>query len=167
MPVRSTSRFPATNSRSPAGAPAQPVPIRCTAPPYATTSNSATLSAVVPQATECAPHALLPIMPPRVQRECVDGSGPKASPYPRAASRSRSRTRPGWTTAVRASGSRDTRAFMCRVRSSTTPVPVAWPAMEVPPPRGTTGTPAPAQIRRAAATSSASRGQTTPTGTRR
>ncbi len=167
MPVRSSARFCDTSSRRPAGAPGQPVPSRYEEPPYAVTASSATLSAVVPQATEWAPHALLPIMPPRVQREWVEGSGPKVSPYGRAASRSRSSTRPGWTTAVRASGSSDTRAFMCRVRSSTTPTPVACPAIDVPPPRGTTGTPASAQIRSAAATSCASRGATTPTGTRR
>lgn len=116
-----------TSSRRPAGAPDQPVAIRCAVPPYAVTASSVTLSAVVPQATEWAPHALLPIMPPRVQRECVDGSGPKVSPCGRTASRSRSRTSPGWTTAVRAAGSTDTRPFMCRVRSRTTPTPVAWP----------------------------------------
>lgn len=33
-------------------------------------------SAAVPKATECEPHALLATMPPTVQRECVDGSGP-------------------------------------------------------------------------------------------
>lgn len=167
MPVRRAARFPATSSRRPGGAPAQPSASRWRAPPYVVTASSATLSAVVPQATEWAPQALLPIIPPRVQRECVDGSGPKVRPYGRTASLSRSRTSPGWTTAVRAAGSTDTRAFMCRVRSRTTPTPVAWPAMEVPPPRGTTGTPASAHTRSAAATSSASRGATTPTGTRR
>lgn len=165
--MRSTARFPATSSRRPSGAPAQPVPSRYEEPPYAVTASSVTLSAVVPQATECAPHALLPIIPPRVQRACVEGSGPKASPYGRTASRSRSSTSPGCTTAVRATGSTDTSAFMCRVRSRTTPTPVAWPAMDVPPPRGTTGNPASAQIRSAAATSPASRGATTPAGTRR
>lgn len=125
------------------------------------------MSAVVPHATECAPHALFPIMPPSVQRLCVDGSGPKVSPYGRTASRSRSRTTPGWTTAVRAAWSTETTARMWRVKSSTTPVPVAWPAIDVPPPRATTGTPRSRQTESTAATSPASRGATTPTGTRR
>ncbi len=56
---------------------------------------------------------------------------------------------------------------MCRVKSSTTPVPVACPAIDVPPPRGTTGTPSSRQTASVAATSSASRGATTPSGTRR
>ncbi len=56
---------------------------------------------------------------------------------------------------------------MCRVKSSTTPVPVACPAMDVPPPRGTTGTPCRRHTSSTAATSSASTGATTPYGTRR
>lgn len=56
---------------------------------------------------------------------------------------------------------------MWRVKSRTTPVPVACPAMDVPPPRGTTGTPSSRHTASAAATSSASRGATTPRGTRR
>ncbi|CAM5485426.1 hypothetical protein SGLAM104S_08801 [Streptomyces glaucescens] len=132
-----------------------------------TTASSRTLSAVVPQATEWEPQELLPIIPPRVQRLCVDGSGPKRSPCGAAASWSRSRTSPGWTTAVRAPGSRASTRFMCRVKSSTTPVPVACPAIDVPPPRATTGTPRSRHTSSAAATSSASRGATTPSGTRR
>ncbi len=62
-----------------AGAP-RPVPAQARAGRRRTviTVSSRTLSAVVPQATECAPHELLPIMPPSVQRLWVDGSGPKA-----------------------------------------------------------------------------------------
>ncbi len=56
---------------------------------------------------------------------------------------------------------------MCRVKSSTTPAPVACPAMDVPPPRATTGTPRARQTSSTAATSSASLGATTPSGTRR
>ena len=37
------------------------------------------LSTVLPASSECVPHELLPIMPPSVQRLCVDGSGPKVS----------------------------------------------------------------------------------------
>lgn len=154
-------------SRSPAGAPVQPCPRRSGSPPPLTTTSPCTLSAVVPYATECEPHALLPIIPPSVHRLCVDGSGPNVSPYGRTASRSTSSTRPGWTTAVRASTSTESRDRRCRVKSRTTPVPVAWPAIDVPPPRGTTGTPCSRQTASAAATSSASRGATTPYGTRR
>src|SRR6266702_3097197 len=40
-------------------------------------SSDSTLSSVLPAITECTPQELLPIMPPRVQRSCVAGSGPK------------------------------------------------------------------------------------------
>ncbi|CAM5670428.1 hypothetical protein SFUMM280S_01902 [Streptomyces fumanus] len=166
-PVRRCARSPSTSSRSPRGAPAHPRPSRSFSPRAVSTSSSRALSAVVPQATECEPHALLPIMPPSVQRLWVEGSGPKRRPCGAAASWSRSSTSPGCTTAVRAAGSRASSRFMCRVKSSTTPVPVACPAIEVPPPRGTTGTPCARHTSSTAATSSASRGATTPSGTRR
>ncbi|CAM5581591.1 hypothetical protein SALBM311S_10734 [Streptomyces alboniger] len=166
-PVRSLARSPSTRPRRPSGAPAHRGPGRSRSPRAVRTDSPRTLSAVVPHATECDPHELLPIIPPSVQRLCVDGSGPKRRPCGAAASWRRSRTRPGCTTAVPASGSRDTRRFMCRVKSSTTPVPVACPAIDVPPPRGTTGTPWSRHTARTAATSSASRGATTPSGTRR
>ena len=89
---------------------------------------------MVPQATECEPQELLPIMPPSVQRPCVDGSGPNVSPWGAAAARSWSQTTPGATTAVPAAGSMASTRFMWRVKSSTTPVPVACPPMLVPPP---------------------------------
>ena len=41
-----------------------------------------TLSAVVPQATECAPQALLAIMPPRVQRLAEEGVKVEARAVP-------------------------------------------------------------------------------------
>lgn len=121
----------------------------------------------MPQATEWEPQELLPIIPPSVQRLWVDGSGPNRSPCGAAACCNRSRTSPGWTTAVRASESIPTSRFMCRVKSSTTPVPVACPAMDVPPPRATTGTPRSRHTSSTAATSSASLGATTPSGTLR
>ena len=167
------SRCAAGRARPPPGPagprapPAHPCPSRSRDPPDVTTVSSRTPSAVVPQATECEPHELLPIIPPSVQRLCVEGSGPKRRPCGAAASWRRSSTSPGWTTAVPASGSRDSSRFMCRVKSRTTPVPVACPAIEVPPPRATTGTPCARQTDSTAATSSASRGATTPSGTRR
>ena len=125
-----------------------------------------TLSTVLPHATECDPHALLPIIPPSVQRLCVDGSGPNVRPCGRAASRSASSTTPGCTRAVRASGSIATIAFI-REKSSTTAVLTAWPAIDVRAPTGSSGTSCSRQTAIAAATSSASRGVTTPIGTRR
>ena len=53
------------------------------------------LSAVVPQATEWEPQALLPTMPPIVQRLCVEGSGAKVRPYFAVAFRSSPRMTPG------------------------------------------------------------------------
>ena len=41
--------------------------------------SSSTLSTVLPASSECVPQELLPIMPPSVQRLCVDGSGPNVS----------------------------------------------------------------------------------------
>ncbi len=125
------------------------------------------MSTVLPQATECEPHALLPIIPPSVQRLCVDGSGPNVRPCGRAASRSLSSTTPGCTRAVRASGSMDSIRFRCLVKSSTTARLTAWPAIEVPAPRGSTGTSCAEHTETAASTSSASTGVTTPIGTRR
>ena len=49
-------------------------------PSASSTSSDRTLSAVVPQATECAPQALLAIIPPSVARLAEDGSAPNASP---------------------------------------------------------------------------------------
>ena len=49
----------------------------------------------------------MPIIPPIVQRVCVDGSGPNRSPCGAAARCRSACTTPGWTTAVRASGSID------------------------------------------------------------
>ncbi len=131
------------------------------------TSSESTLSDVLPQRTECEPHALLPIIPPSVQRLCVDGSGPNVRPCGAAAARSRSSTRPGWTTALRRAGSSSTSALTCRDVSMTTPPPTALPATLVPPPRGVNGTPYSRQAATTATMSSVSAGQTTPSGTRR
>ena len=74
-PARPSTRRAAQPVRQPPAHPcAEPQPLARRA---VTTSSSRTLSAVVPQATECEPQELLPIMPPRVQRLWVEGSGPK------------------------------------------------------------------------------------------
>ena len=41
--------------------------------------SSSTLSTVLPPSRECVPQELLPIIPPMVQRLCVEGSGAKVS----------------------------------------------------------------------------------------
>ena len=130
-------------------------------------SRLTTLSAVRPYRSAREPQELLPIAPPMLARECVEGSGPKRSPCPAAAAVMASRIAPGSTTAVRASGSTDRTRFRCREKSSTTPDPTEFPAMEVPPPRLVTGTPALRATSSAAAASSACLGKTTTLGTTR
>ena len=56
---------------------------------------------------------------------------------------------------------------MCREKSSTMPEPTELPAMEVPPPRLVSGTPARRATSSAAAASSACRGKATTPGTTR
>ncbi|MCI0686591.1 MAG: hypothetical protein L0Y54_05055 [Sporichthyaceae bacterium] len=122
---------------------------------------------MVPQATECAPQALLPIIPPIVHRVLVAGSGPKVRPCSPAARLSWSSTTPGCTLAVRAAGSRSRIRFRYLDVSITRPVPVAWPATLVPAPRTTIGTSNSRPAAIAAIMSSVLRGSTTPSGIRR
>jgi hypothetical protein len=110
---------------------------------------------------------LLPIAPPMVAREWVDGSGPKRSPCGAAVLVIASSTVPGSTTAVRSSWSTDSTRFRCREVSSTTPVEMALPAMDVPAPRATTGTPSSRHAASAAMISSVARGKATTAGTTR
>ena len=133
-------------------------------PSARTTSRARTWSIVIPNRNEPLPAELLPIIPPIVARLLVEVSGPNISPCAAAARFSWSCTTPTSTTAVRASASMERIRFMCRDRSSTRPGPTVWPARLVPAPRGTTGTPNSPATRTAAATSSASRGNTTPSG---
>jgi len=118
----------------------------------------------MPYRTEWLPAELLPIIPPSVARLLVEVSGPNMSPWRAAARFNCSWTTPGWTRARRASASIATTWFMCREKSSTTARPTACPARLVPAPRGSTGTPNPAAVATAAAASSASLGNTTPSG---
>src|SRR6266545_4640740 len=159
----SPARPPPATTRSAASGGVAPARMRV---PLASSSSSASrLSAVRPQATECDPQELLPIMPPSVQRLWVDGSGPKSRPWAAAARRRSSRTTPGSTVATRASGSSRTIRSRCREQSTTTPGPTAWPPMLVPPPRKVSGTPAWRHTASVASTSPTSRGNTTPSGT--
>ena len=139
-------------------------PAQNRAPSAVTTSSASMFSTVLPAITECAPHELLPIMPPSVQRLCVAGSGPKVSPCFSAAAFSASHTVPGWTSAVRPAGSTDTTLPMYLEKSSTTATLTHCPHCEVPPPRGSSGAPCSRQMRSAATTSSAVLGSTTPIG---
>ena len=140
-------------------------PTRMRAPSYVRTSSDSTLSSVFPAMIECTPQELLPIMPPSVQQPCVAGSGPNVRPWPSAAARSASRTTPGSTRAVRASGSISTMRARYFEQSSTTATLQHWPARLVPPPRGRIGASCARQTSTAATTSSTSRGTTTPMGT--
>jgi hypothetical protein len=58
-------------------------------------------------------------------------------------------------------------AFMCREKSRTTPGPMALPAIDVPPPRLTSGVLVARQAATTATTSSTLRGNTTPSGATR
>ena len=73
-------------------------------------------------------------------------------------------TTPGWTRTRRASGSSATTLSMYLLQSSTSARATVWPHCEVPPPRGSTGTPSSRAIASAAATSCLSRGTATPSG---
>ena len=97
----------------------------------------------------------------------VEGSGPNRRPCGAAARCSWACTTPGSTVAVRASGSIARTRLRCLLNSSTTPVPTALPAIEVPAPREVSGTPRVRQTSSVAATSSTSRGRTTAVGVTR
>ena len=132
-------------------------------PSASTTSSAWMWSIVVPWTIDSLPDELLPIIPPSVARLDVDVSGPKPSPNRRAARLRSSWTTPGSTRTLCPEIS--SIAFMCRDVSITSPPPPAvWPARLVPPPRGITGTPRRPAIVTAAATSSASRGNATASG---
>src|SRR5258708_36016557 len=62
-------------------------------------SSSRTLSTVRPAIMECTPQELLPIIPPRLQYSCVDGSGPKVRLHSLARLRSLSSSPPAPTQA--------------------------------------------------------------------
>ena len=95
-------------------------------------------SAVLPLISECAPHELLPIMPPNVQWSCVEGSGPYVRPWTFAAFRTMSQITPGSTRARLSFGNS---SKCCRYfdQSITTATLQLWPARLVPPPRLSTG----------------------------
>jgi len=90
---------------------------------------------------------------------------PNSNPDWLDAFRKWSRMQPGWTRAVRRSGSISMIAFMKREKSKTTATFTDWPAMAVPPPLASTGTSWRRQISIASTTSEMLRGTTMPIGT--
>jgi hypothetical protein len=96
-----------------------------------------------------------------------DGSGAKVMRWPVDFSTlldSTDKITPGSTSAVPVSSSMEMMRAMCREKSMTSPGPTALPAIEVPPPRGTTGVPVSLQAFRAATTSATFRGNSTASG---
>ena len=88
------------------------------------------------------PQELLPRLPPIVQREWLDGSGPKTRPTCGPIARlTCSLTAPGWTLTVRRSASGAPMACMCLEVSMTIAQFVVSPERLVPPPRLTIGAP--------------------------
>ena len=84
-------------------------------------------------------YLLLPIIPPIVQRLCVEGSGAKVKCFSSAASRSTSSTMPGCTRANRCSKFSSTIRFRYFEKSRTMATLQAWPARLVPAPRARIG----------------------------
>ena len=108
------------------------------------------------------PQELLAAMPPKVQRAWVLGSTGKNWPVDLRAALRWPRTRPGSTQAV--SPSTDSTRRRWGVQSITRARLTVCPHWLVPPPRGSTGTPASRAMAMAASTSAIVRGANTPTG---
>ena len=103
-------------------------------------------------------------MPPRVARLPVEMSTGKARLCVLSVLLSVSRVMPGSTTQLRLSTSSDTIDRRYLEQSTTSARPTAWPHCDVPPPRGSTGTPCSRAIAIAASMSLARFGMTTPSG---
>src|SRR5205809_210145 len=73
------------------------VPNLATLPSWSTTVMPSTWSFVEPWRSVCAPEALVPTLPPIVQKSPLEGSGPSLSPAPRAAFCTRLWIAPGST----------------------------------------------------------------------
>src|SRR3954470_20584736 len=114
---------------------------------------------------EWMPQELLPMLPPIVQRECVDGSGPKISPAcSPVLTFTFSLIAPGWQRTVRCSRSPSPIQVRYFEPSITIARLTVSPDRLVPPPRLTIGAPNCAHARCAATTSSTDLGTTTPSG---
>ena len=103
-------------------------------------------------------------MPPIVARLLVETSTGNISPCGRSRAFRRSSTMPGPTVMRRSTGANETTSSRCLLVSMTMASPTVWPHCEVPPPRGSTGTPASVAISIVRATSAVPRGTTTPIG---
>src|SRR6266571_6176698 len=103
-------------------------------------SSSRTLSTVRPAMTECTPQDLLPIIPPKLQYSCVEGSGPKVILNLLARLRSLSSTQPGCTQAYFSVGLISIIWFRYLEKSTITATLQDCPERLVPPPRGRSGT---------------------------
>src|SRR5919205_4453062 len=109
------------------------------------------------------PQELLPTLPPIVQRECVDGSGPKISPACAPVfSLTCSLIAPGWERTVRRARSTPPIHVRYFEQSMTIARLTVSPDRLVPPPRLTIGAPNSAHARWVAMTSSTGVGTTTP-----
>ena len=110
------------------------------APSANTHSSASTHGRIDPCRSECGPAALVPAIPPTVQNSPLDGSTGNRRPTARAWRSSSPRNTPTSTRIdrVSASGSMNPRSLL---RSSTTPSPIAPPAMPLPDPRGTIANP--------------------------
>ncbi len=93
----------------------------------------------MPYHTDRAPAELLAIIPPSVARLAVEMSGANRRLCGLSWAFSSSSTMPGSTRAVRRSTSTSNSRLTYLDVSSTTPLPTAWPACDVPPPRSVSG----------------------------
>jgi hypothetical protein len=110
------------------------------------------------------PQELLPAMPPIVPRLPVEMSTGNHRPLARSCAFSASSVMPGSTQQVRCSALTERTRRRCFEVSMTRQRPTVWPHCEVPPPRGSTGTPSSRAIAIAAKMSSTCAGTTTPSG---
>src|SRR5262249_27050628 len=116
-------------------------PTRRRTPSYVRTSSSRTLSTVRPARTECTPQELLPIIPPRLQYSCVEGSGPKVRSNWLARLRRWSSTTPDCTHAYFCSALNSRIWLRYLEKSMTTATLQHCPARLVPPPLAKIGAP--------------------------
>ena len=103
-------------------------------------------------------------MPPSVACALVETSTGNHRPCGLSCALRWSSTMPGSTSAVIAFSSSASTLRRCLLASMTSAAPTVCPHCEVPPPRGSSGTPRSRAMSRAAATSSGVRGTNTPTG---
>ena len=120
---------------------------------------------VTPYFTQHSPPAFVAMLPPIEQNSKEDGSGGYHRPCSAAAALTSALNAPGWTLAIRVTGS----MLIWRIRSSESTMPPAIaelpPDSPEPAPRGTIGTFASAAMRTTAWTSAVDVALTTASGT--